>query len=116
MCTHGKSLQPCPTLCDPRDCIPLDFSVNKNFQAKILEWVAMPFSRGSCQPRNRTPVSLLHRQAGSLPLASPGKPTYIYMHIHHIYMSNPLIYTYTHTYHSFQRFFNSLYRFHFPCE
>ena len=41
-------------------------------QARILEWVAMPSSRGSSQPRDRTQVScFLHWQAGSLPLASP---------------------------------------------
>jgi len=37
-------------------------------QARILEWVAMPSSRGSSPPRDQT------RQMGSLPLAPPGKP------------------------------------------
>ena len=41
----------CPTLCDPMDC-----TVHGILQAKILEWVAFPFSRGSCQPRDRTQV------------------------------------------------------------
>ena len=40
--------QSCPTLCDPVPGIP---------QARILEWAAFPFSRGSSQPRNQTQVS-----------------------------------------------------------
>ena len=38
----------CPTLCKPRTV------VHRIIQARILEWVAVPFSRGSSQPRNRT--------------------------------------------------------------
>ena len=40
-------LQSCPTLCDPRDCSPLVSSVHGIVQARILEWVALPSSRGS---------------------------------------------------------------------
>ena len=40
------------TLCDP-----IDYTVHGIFQARILEWVAFPFSRGPSQPRNRTQVS-----------------------------------------------------------
>ena len=48
------------------------------FQARILEWVAISFSRGSSQPRDQTHVTcLLHWQAGSSPLASPGKPPHV---------------------------------------
>ena len=45
-------------------------------QAKILDWVAVPSSRGSSWPRNQTRISyvFLHWQAGSLSLAPPGKP------------------------------------------
>ena len=39
------------------DCSPLGSSVHGSLQARILEWVAMPSSRGSSQPRDRTPVS-----------------------------------------------------------
>ena len=42
----------CPTLCDPVDC-----TVHRILQATILEWVAVPFSRGSSQPRDQTQVS-----------------------------------------------------------
>ena len=42
-----KAAQSCPTLCDP-----MDYTVHGILQARILEWVAFPFSRGSSQPRN----------------------------------------------------------------
>ena len=42
-----QSLEPCLTLCDPMNCSPSDSSVHGIFQARILEWVAMPSSRGS---------------------------------------------------------------------
>ena len=49
----------CPTLCNPLDCTPPDSSVHGIFQAKILEWAAIPFSRESSQPRDRTLVSYI---------------------------------------------------------
>ena len=50
----GKVLgaQSCPTVCDPMDCSPPGSSVHGILQAKIWEWVAIPFSRGSFQPRD----------------------------------------------------------------
>ena len=48
--------QSCLTLCDPTDCSPPGFSVHGILQAQILEWVAVPSSRGSSQPRDRTRV------------------------------------------------------------
>ena len=45
------------TLCDPIDCSPPGSSVHGILQARILEWVAMPFFRGSSRPRNWTRVS-----------------------------------------------------------
>ena len=42
----AKSRQSCPTLCDPIDGSPPDSSVYVIFQARILEWVAISFSRG----------------------------------------------------------------------
>ena len=53
-----KVTQSCPTLCDP-----MDYTVHGILQARILEWVAFPFSRGSSQPRDLTQVS---RIAGRL--------------------------------------------------
>ena len=112
----AQSLQSCLTLCDPIDHNLPGSSVRGILQARILEGVAMPSSRGSSQPRDGTQVSsiaggflyhlshqgsprilewvahpslqrifptqgsnshllcLLHWQAGSLPLAPPGKP------------------------------------------
>ena len=49
--------QSCPTLCDPVDCSPPGSSVRGILQARILEWVAIPFSKGSSWPRDRTRVS-----------------------------------------------------------
>ena len=73
---HAKSLQSCQALCNPMNCSPPGSSVHRILQARRLEWGAIPFSRGSSQPRNQTLISLcvLHWQAGSLPLAPPGKP------------------------------------------
>ena len=51
--------QLCPTLCDPMDHGPPGSSVHGILQARILEWVAMPSSRGSSQPRDQTQVSHL---------------------------------------------------------
>ena len=42
-CAHAKSLQSCPALCDPMDCSLPGSSVHGIFQARIPEWVAMPF-------------------------------------------------------------------------
>ena len=47
VCIHSKSLQWCLTLCDPMDCSLPDSSVHGILQTRILEWVAMPSSRGS---------------------------------------------------------------------
>ena len=54
---HAKKLQVCLTVCDPKGCSPPGSSVNGIFQARILEWVAMPSSRGSSWPRDRTCIS-----------------------------------------------------------
>ena len=47
-----KIAQSCPTLCDP-----MDYPVHGILQARILEWVAFPFSRGYFQPRDQTQIS-----------------------------------------------------------
>ena len=51
--SHSSSVR----LCDPVDCSPPGSSVHGILQARILEWVAMPSSRGSSPPRDRTHVS-----------------------------------------------------------
>ena len=49
---HAKSLQSCPTLCDPMDSSLPGFSIHGILQARILEWVAISFSRTSSLPRD----------------------------------------------------------------
>ena len=56
-CILVKLAQSCPTLCDPMDYSPPGSSVRGFLQARILEWVAISFSRRSSQPRDRTRVS-----------------------------------------------------------
>ena len=55
-------------LCDPKD-----YTVHGILQARILEWVAFPFSRGSSQPRDQTQVT---RIAGRYQLSHKGSPTH----------------------------------------
>ena len=51
--------QSCMTLCDPVDCSPPGFSVHWILQARMLEWVAISFPRGSSQPRDKTRAFLI---------------------------------------------------------
>ena len=51
--------QLCPTLCDPMDYSLPGSSVHGILKARILEWVAIPFSRGSSRPKARTQISCL---------------------------------------------------------
>ena len=55
----SKVTQSYPTLCDPMDCSLPAFSVHGISEARILEWVAISFSRGSSWPRDRTLVSCI---------------------------------------------------------
>ena len=64
-------VQLCLTLCDPTDYSPPDSSVLGILQARILEWVAIPFSRGSSQPGIKPKSPTL--QADSLPSEPQGK-------------------------------------------
>ena len=52
-------LQSCLTLCDPMDYSPPGSSVHGILQARLLEWVAIPFSKGSSQPRDQTWVTCI---------------------------------------------------------
>ena len=58
--------------CDSMECSLPGSSVHEIYQARILEWIAISFSRWSSRPRNRTWVSTL--QADALPSEPPGKP------------------------------------------
>ena len=78
LCMHAKSLQSCPALCDTMYHSPPGYSVHRILQARILEWVAMPFSRGSPWPRDQIRVSMSPMSTafagGSSPLEPPGEP------------------------------------------
>ena len=75
LCVHAKLLQSSLTLFDPMDCSPPGSSVHGILQARILEWVAMPSSRGSSQPRNQNFVSCDSCIAGGFfTTEPPGKP------------------------------------------
>ena len=80
---YAQSLHLCLTLWDPMDCSPPGFSVHGILQARILEWVAMPSSRGSSWSRHQTWVSYVPvLQEDSLPLVPHGKPhACTYFHI-----------------------------------
>ena len=63
--------QLCPTLCDPLDCSPQGSSARGILQARILEWVAIPFSRGFSQPLPHCRLILLSSEP---PLFTRGLP------------------------------------------
>ena len=69
--SESEVAQSCPTLCNHMDCSLPGSSIYGIFQARILEWIAISFSRGSSQPRDRTPYC---RQTDALPSELPGKP------------------------------------------
>ena len=76
-CVPAQSLRSCVTLCDPRDCSPPGSSVHGILQARILQWVAMPSSRGSSWPRDWSHVSASPAlQVDILPTEPPGKPEF----------------------------------------
>ena len=50
--SESEVTQSYPTLCDPIDCSLPGSSVHEIFQATVLEWIAISFSRGSFQPRD----------------------------------------------------------------
>ena len=52
--SESEVVQSCPTLCDPMNCSLPGSSVHGIFQAIVLEWIAISFSRGSSQPRDQT--------------------------------------------------------------
>ena len=75
LCKHAESLQSCPTLFDPMDCSPPDSSVHGILQARILEWIVIPSSRGSSPPRDGTWVSWVSCMTDWFFTAEPlGKP------------------------------------------
>ena len=86
---HNKGLRIVPpTLCDPMDYSPPGSSVRGIPQANILDWVAIPFTRGSSRPRDQTGSPAL--QADSLPSEPPGKPILVHRVIKRVNTSKAL--------------------------
>ena len=71
VCVCVQSLQLCLTLCNPIDYSPLCSYVHRIFQARILEWVAMPSSRGSSHSRDETHDSCAGRLFTTDPMGKP---------------------------------------------
>ena len=90
----AKLLQWCPTLWDPMEYSPPGASVHGILQARILEGVAMPSSRGSSWPRDETRVSCISCTAGRFfTTEPPGKPNIDCTHPH----THAHTHTHTHT-------------------
>ena len=78
-CMHAKALQLCLTLCSPMECSLPGSSVQGILQARTLERVAMPSSRGSSRPRDRTCIFYSSCIVGRFFTAEPpGKPNINY--------------------------------------
>ena len=76
----------CPTLCDPMDCSLPGSSVHGIFQARVLEWGAIAFSRGSSLPRDRTRVShIAGRHFTIWKLCSDGKALLMILYLMFIF-------------------------------
>ena len=56
---YSVHAQPCVTRCNTMDCVSLGFSVHGIFQARILEWIAISYSREPSQPRIQTHISCI---------------------------------------------------------
>ena len=79
MKSESEVAQLCPTLCDPVDCNLQGSTVHGILQARVLEWVAIVFSRGLPNPGIEPGSPAL--EAGALTSGPPGKPhIYIYTH------------------------------------
>ena len=74
MKSESEVAQSCPTLCDPMDCSLPDSSVHEIFQARVLEWVAISFSRGVFMTQGSNPHLPCCRQIDALPSEPPGVP------------------------------------------
>ena len=76
--SESEVIQLCPTLCDSMNCSLLGSSVHGILQARVLEWVAISFFRGSSRPRDQTLVSHIvgrrfyHLSHQGSPICCPG--------------------------------------------
>ena len=84
----AQSVKSCPTLCNPIDRSPPGSSVHEMLQTRILEWVAMPSSRGSSRAKDPTYISCI---AGRFFTAEPqGRPTPSLSMFKSVFFSLPL--------------------------
>ena len=93
LCALCSVTQSCPTLYDPMDCSLPGSSVHGILQARILERVAMPSSRGSSQPQDRTQVSHIAGRFFNVWATREAHEKHVYVYIH-TYMC---MYAYIHT-------------------
>ena len=79
LCVRARSLQSCPTFCSPVGCSSQDSSVHGILQARMLQWVVMPSSRGSSPPKVQTRfcLRLLPCRRVLYPLSHLGSPLYL---------------------------------------
>ena len=86
MKSESEVAQSCPTLCDPVDCSPPGFSIHGIFQAWVLEWVAISFSRGSSWPRSPAlqADALPSEPPGYLPIFDIGKVISFFLKVEHL--------------------------------
>ena len=70
--SESEVTQSCPILCNPMDCRLSGFSIHGIFQARVLEWIAISFSRDLPDPGIEPGSPAL--QADALPSELPGKP------------------------------------------
>ena len=79
------------TLCNPMGCSLPGSSVHGILQARVLVWVAIPFSWGSSRPRDRTNEPMSHMspalQVDSLLLSHQGSPIFVVLNEHYMYIS-----------------------------
>ena len=75
-CMHAQSLQACPTLCNPLANAYQAPLFTGSFQARTLEWIAMPSSRGSAQPREPHVSCISYTAGGFFTTETPGKPNW----------------------------------------
>ena len=85
-----SALQSCPTLWDPKDSSPPGSSVHRILQARILEWVwvAISFSRGSSQPRNRTQVSCIASRFFTVWASREAQGRFYWTHLQYLWVNS----------------------------
>ena len=82
ICVCVLVTQLCQTLCNPMDCSPPGSSVHGILQARILEWIAIFFSKGSSRPRDRAQVSCIAGRFFTIWATGEAHIQYVCIYIH----------------------------------